>query len=75
MDRYLAGEQVSEDILVADLEKAMSTGAFHPVVPVCATTGVGLHRAARPGGGRLPGAATSTRRPRSTCRRARPPAR
>ena len=41
MDRYLAGEQVSEDTLLADLEKAMSTGAFHPVVPVCATTGVG----------------------------------
>jgi elongation factor G len=41
MERYLAGETVGEDALVADLEKAMATGAFHPVVPVCATSGVG----------------------------------
>ena len=41
MDRYLAGEEVGEDTLLADLEKAMATGRFHPVLPVCATTGVG----------------------------------
>ena len=42
MDRYLAGEQVGEDVLVADLEKAMARGTFFPVVPVCAGTGLGL---------------------------------
>jgi elongation factor G len=41
MDRYLAGEKVSEASLVADLETAMATASLHPVVPVCATTGVG----------------------------------
>ena len=41
MDRYLAGEEVREDTLVADLETSMAAGTFHPVVPVCATTGVG----------------------------------
>jgi elongation factor G len=42
MDRYLAGEQIGEDVLIADLEKAVAHATFHPVVPVCATTGVGL---------------------------------
>ena len=42
MDRYLAGEEVEFGTLVADLEIAVARGAFHPVVPVCATTGVGL---------------------------------
>ena len=41
MDRYLGGEEVGEDVLVADLEKAMARGSFYPVIPVCATTGVG----------------------------------
>ena len=41
MDRYLAGEKVGEETLLADLEKAMATGSFHPVAPVCATSGVG----------------------------------
>ena len=41
MDRYLAGEKVTEASLVADLETAMATASLHPVLPVCATTGVG----------------------------------
>ncbi|SCL33426.1 translation elongation factor 2 (EF-2/EF-G) [Micromonospora nigra] len=42
LDRYLAGEEIGTDILVEDLEKAVARGHFYPVVPVCATTGVGL---------------------------------
>ncbi|RSM73341.1 elongation factor G-like protein EF-G2 [Amycolatopsis sp. WAC 01375] len=42
MDRYLSGEEISEDTLIADLETAVARGSFHPVIPVCATTGVGL---------------------------------
>ncbi|MCP2253928.1 elongation factor G [Prauserella aidingensis] len=42
MDRYLAGEDIAEDTLVADLETAVSRAAFHPVIPVCAETGLGL---------------------------------
>ncbi|MFC9256659.1 elongation factor G-like protein EF-G2 [Amycolatopsis thailandensis] len=42
MDRYLSGEEIPEDTLIADLETAVARGSFHPVIPVCATTGVGL---------------------------------
>ncbi len=42
MDRYLGGEQIDEKILVEDLEKAIARAGFFPVIPVCATTGVGL---------------------------------
>ncbi len=41
MDRYLGGEEIAEDVLVADLEKAVAKGSFFPVVPVCSVTGVG----------------------------------
>jgi len=41
MDRYLGGEEVAEDTLVADLETAVARGSFHPVIPVCSVTGVG----------------------------------
>ena len=41
MDRYLEGEEIAEDVLVADLEKAVARASFHPVVPVCSVTGVG----------------------------------
>ncbi|GAB2870338.1 elongation factor G-like protein EF-G2 [Nocardioides pacificus] len=41
MERYLAGEEVSEDALVADLERAVAGASLHPVLPVCATTGAG----------------------------------
>jgi elongation factor G len=42
MDRYLGGEEIEVEVLVEDLEKAVARGHFHPVVPVCAATGVGL---------------------------------
>ncbi|MEV6226473.1 elongation factor G-like protein EF-G2 [Saccharopolyspora shandongensis] len=42
MDRYLNGEQIDEDTLIADLEKAVAKGGLHPVLPVCALTGVGI---------------------------------
>jgi elongation factor G len=42
MDRYLAGEDLDQDELIADLEKAVVRGSFHPVIPVCSTSGIGL---------------------------------
>jgi elongation factor G len=42
MERYLAGEQIEQAVLIEDLEKAVARGHFYPVVPVCAPTGVGL---------------------------------
>ncbi|AGL19587.1 elongation factor G-like protein EF-G2 [Actinoplanes sp. N902-109] len=42
MDRYVAGELISTATLVPDLEKAVARGTFHPVIPVCSGTGVGL---------------------------------
>ncbi|MEV1013546.1 MULTISPECIES: elongation factor G-like protein EF-G2 [unclassified Micromonospora] len=42
MDRYLDGEEISTEVLVDDLEKAVARGHFYPAVPVCAETGVGL---------------------------------
>ena len=41
MERYVGGEEVDRDLLVADLERAVARGSFHPVVPVDSTTGVG----------------------------------
>jgi elongation factor G len=42
MDRYLGGEDVELDTLVADLEKAVARGRFYPVVGACAVTGLGV---------------------------------
>lgn len=42
MERYLGGEELEEPVLVDDLETAVARGAFHPVVPVCGPTQVGL---------------------------------
>ncbi|MFI6031776.1 elongation factor G-like protein EF-G2 [Amycolatopsis magusensis] len=42
MDRYLGGEEIPEATLIADLEAAVAKGTFHPVVPVCAQSGLGL---------------------------------
>jgi elongation factor G len=42
MERYLSGEEVALQVLVDDLEKAVARASFHPVIPVCATTGVGI---------------------------------
>ena len=42
MERYLGGEDIETSVLIEDLEKAVARGHFHPVVPVCAETRVGL---------------------------------
>ena len=42
MERYLDGEQLDVGTLIDDLETAVARGAFHPVIPACAGTGVGL---------------------------------
>jgi elongation factor G len=41
MDRYLSGEQVSEDLLLEDLHRAMARGSFFPVIPACSVSGIG----------------------------------
>ncbi|MGH3932407.1 MAG: elongation factor G-like protein EF-G2, partial [Pseudonocardiaceae bacterium] len=42
MDRYLGGEDLDVGLLIDDLETAVARGSFHPVIPACAHTGVGL---------------------------------
>jgi elongation factor G len=42
MERYLGGEDIEESVLIDDLETAVARGAFHPVIPVCGPTQVGL---------------------------------
>ncbi|GAA2704946.1 elongation factor G-like protein EF-G2 [Actinoplanes palleronii] len=42
MDRYIAGELIDTAALLPDLHQAVAQGNFHPVIPVCAGTGVGL---------------------------------
>src|SRR5690606_33822180 len=42
LERYLAGEPLSEAELIADLETAIARGTFHPATPVCAPGQVGL---------------------------------
>ena len=42
MERYLEGEAIDTATLITDLEKAVARGSFHPVVPVCASSGTGL---------------------------------
>jgi elongation factor G len=42
MDRYLGGEEIDEKTLIDDLETAIARANFHPVIPVCAGTGLGL---------------------------------
>jgi elongation factor G len=42
MERYLAGEQIEDSVIIDDLEKAVARGSFYPVIPVCAQTRVGL---------------------------------
>ncbi|HEY8453565.1 MAG: elongation factor G-like protein EF-G2 [Micromonosporaceae bacterium] len=42
MERYLGGEELDASVLVKDLQTAVARGNLHPVVPVCATTRVGL---------------------------------
>lgn len=42
MDRYIEGEEIEAETLISDLETAVARGTFHPVIPVCASSGVGL---------------------------------
>ncbi|MFR9731878.1 elongation factor G-like protein EF-G2 [Saccharopolyspora sp. MS10] len=42
MDRYVEGEELGEEELIRDLETAVARGGLHPVLPVCAATGLGL---------------------------------
>lgn len=42
MERYLGGEDIELTTLIDDLETAVARGAFHPVIPVCAASGIGL---------------------------------
>jgi elongation factor G len=42
MDRYLGGEEIALDTLIADLEIAVARGSFYPVLAASAETGVGM---------------------------------
>ena len=42
MERYLEGEDIEVGTLIDDLETAVARGTFHPVIPVCAMSGIGL---------------------------------
>jgi elongation factor G len=41
MDRYMGGEDIDPKLLIDDLETAVARASLFPVLPVCATTGVG----------------------------------
>ncbi|HEX2902901.1 MAG TPA: elongation factor G-like protein EF-G2 [Jatrophihabitans sp.] len=42
LDAYLAGEELDLTALAADVHDAVGRGHFHPVIPVCAATELGL---------------------------------
>jgi elongation factor G len=42
MDRYLSGETVPTDVLIADLETAVARGSFYPVLAVSSPLGIGM---------------------------------
>ncbi|UQX86817.1 elongation factor G-like protein EF-G2 [Jatrophihabitans telluris] len=42
LDRYLSGASLDPEMLSHDLHTAVGRGHFHPVIPVSATTGLGL---------------------------------
>src|SRR6185312_10601583 len=42
MERYLSGEDIENEVIIDDLEKAVARGTFYPVIPVCAETKLGL---------------------------------
>jgi elongation factor G len=41
MDRYLEGDELKEDELLADLLTAILHGRFHPVIPINSLNGIG----------------------------------
>jgi elongation factor G len=42
MDRYLSGETVPTDVLIADLLTAVARGSFYPVLAVSSALGIGM---------------------------------
>jgi elongation factor G len=42
MDRYLGGEEIDVKVLIDDLETAVARGSFYPLLPVAATSGLGM---------------------------------
>ncbi|WP_020573675.1 elongation factor G-like protein EF-G2 [Actinopolymorpha alba] len=42
MDRYLGGEVLAAKELIDDLEKAVAHASFFPVLPACASSGLGI---------------------------------
>jgi elongation factor G len=41
MDRYLAGDEIEQKVVIEDLEKAVARGSFYPVLGTCSTSGLG----------------------------------
>ena len=56
MERYLDGEDIATETLIADLETAVANGTFYPVIPVCAVDRSRPRRAARSADERVPDA-------------------
>ncbi|MDQ6849558.1 MAG: elongation factor G-like protein EF-G2 [Actinomycetota bacterium] len=42
LERYLNGDEITLEVLIDDLETAVSRGTFYPVLPVCSASGLGL---------------------------------
>ncbi|MCW2493626.1 MAG: elongation factor, partial [Frankiales bacterium] len=42
LEGYLAGDELDADVLLRDLHLAVGRGHFHPVIPLCAGTELGL---------------------------------
>ncbi|MFY7067512.1 elongation factor G-like protein EF-G2 [Nocardiopsis changdeensis] len=47
MERYMEGGALDPDLLIADLQKAVAAGGFHPVLAIGTTTGVGVRELLR----------------------------
>ncbi|MEE2038383.1 elongation factor G-like protein EF-G2 [Nocardiopsis sp. CT-R113] len=47
MDRYMEGGELDPDLLIADLQKAVAAGGFHPVLAISPTKGVGVRELLR----------------------------
>lgn len=47
MDRYMEGGELSADLLIADLERAVARGRFHPVLALSPTRGIGVRELLR----------------------------
>ncbi|WP_159943140.1 MULTISPECIES: elongation factor G-like protein EF-G2 [unclassified Nocardiopsis] len=47
MERYMEGGKLDPDLLIADLQKAVAAGGFHPVLAISATRDVGVRQLLR----------------------------